>query len=177
MTTYDTEWNEVEDTSKGTVETVTKPLIASYVVTQEGEGEYVTIAEYDNDGKDVEWRWTVEPIGEWVFKQKNNHKWDKPPKPEVQSWWSKEQSYACTVEYQLYTPYTEEELQQQADEAAAQAEAKEEAQAQADMVAALPDAVAELAELAADNSTNIDDIADALAELSQLVAELAAANE
>lgn len=114
---YDTSWNEVTDVTGGTVEIKTKQLVATYNATTEGEGEYVTIKEYPNGGKDVEWQWTVEPEGEWVFKQKNHHKWTGPTPP-VQEWWNTNEAYDCTLEYGLFTPYTEGELEAQATEAA-----------------------------------------------------------
>lgn len=178
MTTYDKKWHEVDDTSQGTVETKTQDLLAVYTVTDEGVGEYVTVKEYDNGGKDVAWKWTKEPKGEWHFADAEGTEWTNPPQPTVEEWWSTEgqEAYPCQVTWDLFTPYTKKELKAIAEqEAQAQAEAEEQ-MAQADMVAALPDAVAELSELAADNTTDVEVLSDAIAELSTLVAEILESN-
>lgn len=178
MTTYDKNWHEVDDTSQGSVETKTQDLLAVYTVTDEGEGAYVTVKEYENGGKDVEWKWTKEPKGEWHFHDADGTEWANPPQPTIEEWWSTEgqEAYPCQVTWDLFTPYTKKELKQQAAEEAERKAAEEEAQAQAEMVAAIPDVVAELSELAADNSTDVEVLSDAIAELSTLVAEILESN-
>lgn len=178
MTTYDKDWKEVTDTSKGTVETQQQELFAIYTLTDEGEGSYVTVKEYDNGGKDVEWKWEREPAGEWHFFDGDSAEWPHPPLPPIEEWWAKDgsEAYPCMCEWDLYTPYTEDELKQQAEEKAEQQARAEELAAQQEMIAALPDAVAELSELAADNSVSVEDLGDAVAELSTLVAEILESN-
>lgn len=174
MTTYDKNWKEVTDTSQGSIVTKTQGLFAVYTITDEGEGSYVTVKEYDNGGKDVRWEWEREPQGEWHFYAEDETEWANPPLPPIEEWWSTDgsEAYPCEATWDLYTPYTKAELKQQAEEEAERKAAEEEAQAQAEMVAALPDAVAELSELAADNSTDVEVLSDAIAELSTLVADL-----
>lgn len=169
---FDSDWNQLTepDWALGYAEQKTLTLGASYVTETEGEGHYETVKEYPNGGKDVEWVWDTTPVGAWHFTRDGDEWADCPVPPE--KWWSKEQTYEQPFGYRLYTPYTEEELQERAEQEAAALAQAEEAQAQAEMVQALPDAVAELSELAADNTTNVEDIADALAELSALVSDL-----
>lgn len=175
MAAYDKDWQLIADTDGGKVERKTKALTAKYVITQDGVGEYVTVREYPGGGKDVEWQWTVEPAGEWRFVLGNGHEWTKPPKPEVEPWWSTSDRYECTAEWEEYTPYTEAELAEQAaEEAKAKAEA-EEAEYNRELMAALPDAVAELSEAVSDGGGEHSEISDAIAELSQVVSDLCAA--
>lgn len=174
MIIYDSKWNPIEepDLELGYVEPREQELFAAYTVTKEGEGEYVTIKEYDTGGKDVEWRWTVEPEGEWRFYGEDETEWANPPKPPIEDWWSQDEAYPCFVAWQLYTPYTDDELEKRAAEKAEQEQQEAEAKAQTEEMMALPDAVAELSELAANNETSAADLADAIADLSQLVSDL-----
>lgn len=156
MATYDSKWDLIEDPdlNKGSLETKSQELYALYTVTKEGVGEYVTIKEYDTGGEDVEWRWSEEPEGEWHFYDEEGTEWANPPKPAVEEWWSEAEANACTATWDLYTPYTAEELaeREQAAQEAAEAEAK--AQEQAELIAMLPDLLAEMSammmELSAD---------------------------
>lgn len=172
MTTYTDTWKEVADTSNGKVESMAVNLIAAYTITEEGEGDYVTIKEYDNGGKDVEFRWTKEPVGEWRFFTEDGKAWDNPPKPDIEEWWSTDNSYETYASWNLYTPYAEEELAQIKAEEEQRVKEEAEAQAIAEEQAALPDAMAELSELAATNQLSIEELSDAIAELSQLVNDI-----
>lgn len=175
---YDKDWHEVTDTSKGEVEEQIQTLFAAYTITDEGEGEYVTVKEYDSGGKDVEWQWTREPKGEWHFYTEEKE-WKNPPIPDVEEWWSTDgdEAYACQVRWNLYTPYTEEELAEiQAEQEQAEQE-QAEAEARAELMDSLPDAVADLSEYVSTNTASAEELADAVAELSQLVSDLVSANE
>lgn len=146
MTVYDKDFNEVadHDLEAGHLSLVSQDLIAAYTVTKEGVGEYVTVAEYDNGGKDVEWQWSIEPEGEWHFCDSEGTEWANPPKPEVEKWWDKAEVYPCRAEWQLYTPYTEQELAEIAEEQAKAEEEQAKAEEQAQLIAMLPDLLAEM---------------------------------
>lgn len=174
MTTYDNQWHEVTDTKRGTVETQEVELVATYEITDAGEGEYVTLKEYENGGKDVRWEWTKEPQGEWHFSTPGGEDWTNPPQPTAEEWWSTDgnEAYSCTVSYDLYTPYTDEEWQAFEEEREAREAQEQEAAEQAELVAALPDAVADLSEQVSTNALTNEEVMDALAELSQVVSDL-----
>lgn len=155
-------------------------VTATWAIDDAGTGDYVTIKEYpETGGKDVGWRWTVEPTGHWCWKRGKNTNWDDCPLEPDPAWEHEdflgkpyEAEYSYTLDYQLYQELTEQQVQEYAAEQAEQAQAEAEAKAQAEEMAALPDAVAELSEMAADNETSAADLADAIADLSQLVSDL-----
>lgn len=176
MKVYDADWQEVADTSKGTVAEQRKALVARYVTTVEGEGHYETVKTYPGGGSDVEWTWDTEPQGEWRFTLRNGHAWEHPAVPDIPEWWGQGEKHDCEAVWGLYTPYTDEELQEQEEAAQAAQEAAQEAQEQAELIAALPDAVADLSESVSGNAEANSALADAVAELSQLVSDLMEAN-
>lgn len=172
---FDSNWNELDsyDEDKGYVLTQEQPLFAAYIVEDEGEGDYEVVKEYDNGGKDVEWRWTRKPVGAWHFADGDGTEWAHPPKPPIEDSWDKAQVYACVATWDLYHDYTADELAQHEQE---KLEA-EEAQERQELINALPDAVVELGDLAADNSANVDQLTEAIFELAQIVSDLTEGTE
>lgn len=179
MAIYDKDWREVKDTTLGQVLTQQQPLMAGFVITDEGEGHESVVCEYPNGGRDVSWLWDREPVGEWRFFDESGAEWQNPPKPSIEPWWSTDDGgmYACYAEWDLYTPYSEEELAEIKRLEAEREREEELEQEQAELVAALPDAVLELGDLAADNSTNVEALTDAIMELAQIVSDLTEGTE
>lgn len=167
---FDSNWNELDsyDEDKGYVLTQEQPLFAAYIVEDEGEGDYVVVKEYDNGGKDVEWHWTREPAGAWHFADSDGTEWAHPPKPIVDEAWAITDVYPCTATWDLYKPYTDEELERRAEQ---KAEA-EEAAANQELINELPDAVAELSEQVSTNSIDTETLMEAIADLSQVVSDI-----
>lgn len=168
---FDNQWQEVTDTANGSIESKQQWLTAHYVFEKPEEGHYETIAEYPNGGKDVKWVVDSEAVGRWHYLDEAGNKFehgDIEPEPN----WSTAETYRKLYEWQVYTPYTAEEL---AAQAKAEAEAKaemEERRYRQELLDAVPDAVAELSEAVSDGGGEHSDYSDAIADLSQLVSDL-----
>lgn len=122
MNTFDKEMNFIEspDLEKGYLTEKTIELTWNYVLESEEEGHWEVVAEYpETGGKDVEWTVDVPEVGHWDAKYKDGkpvdmEHYDGEEQPD-ESW---DKTTVCTTPwtYQLYTPYTEEELEQIAAE-------------------------------------------------------------
>lgn len=168
----DADFNVLDDPDMdlGKTDYKTVDLVATYVVDVPEITEEYVIAEYPNGGRDVGTRVVQEGSGHWQY-ERDGALWEDCP-AEPAEWWSKNAPNMTQLYYQLYTPYTAEELaEKQAEREKIEAE-QAEREAAKEMQAALPDAVAELSELASDNATSVEDLANAIAELSQLVSDM-----
>lgn len=124
MNTFDKEMNLIEspDLEKGYLTIKTVELTWNYVLESEEEGHWEVIAEYpETGGKDVEWVVDVPEVGHWAAKYDggtlvNMEDYDGEERPDES--WDKTVVYTTPWTYQLYTPYTEEELEQIAAEKA-----------------------------------------------------------
>lgn len=122
MNTFNKEMNFIEspDLGKGHLTEKTIELTWNYVLESEEEGHWEVIAEYpDTGGKDVEWAIDVPEVGHWDAKYKDGkpvdmEHYDGDEQPDES--WDKTTVCTTTWTYQLYTPYTKEELEQIAAE-------------------------------------------------------------
>lgn len=118
MNTFDKEMNLIEspDLEKGYLTIETIELTWNYVLESEEDGHWEVIAEYpETGGKDVEWVVDVPEVGHWAAKYDsgtlvNMEDYDGEERPDES--WDKTVVYTTPWTYQLYTPYTEEELKQ-----------------------------------------------------------------
>lgn len=124
MNTFDKEMNFIEspDLEKGYLTKKTIELTWNYVLESEEEGHWEVIAEYpETGGKDVEWAIDVPEVGHWDAKYEDGapvdmEHYDGEEQPDES--WDKTTVYTTPWTYQLYTPYTSEELEQIAAEKA-----------------------------------------------------------
>lgn len=122
MNTFDKEMNLIESPNlqKGYLTIETVELTWNYVLESEEEGHWEVIAEYpETGGKDVEWVVDVPEVGHWAAKYDdgtlvNMEDYDGEERPDES--WDKTVVYTTPWTYQLYTPYTKEELEQIAAE-------------------------------------------------------------
>ena len=122
MNTFDKEMHLIEspDLEKGYLTIKTVELTWNYVLESEEEGHWKVIAEYpETGGKDVEWVVDVPEVGHWAAKYDdgtpvNMEDYDGEEQPDKS--WDKTVEYKKPWTYQLYTPYTAEELEQIAAE-------------------------------------------------------------
>lgn len=169
---FDDGWNAVEDPdpSKGELRQEGVAVECRYVVESDEVGHYQVIAEYENGGKDVEWVVDEPEVGGWRF-YRDDLEWPECPMTAPEDW-PHETPVTTSVEVVRWHEWTPEEAAA-AKAAREEAERKmQEAKDRADMIDALPDAVADLSEQVSTNATDSSDLADALAELSVLVSNL-----
>lgn len=185
MTEYlDENYNPIDppDLAQGSIKPESFSLAACYECDKEEVGHWVTIAEYPGGGKDVEWVLDEPEEGQWFYSRIEDDGcetfWnDAPLDVAGEDWWEKGQVYRYQSEqYQVYTPFTDEELKARAEEEAAAKEAAEEAQAAQEVLEATPDGLAELSEVVSTLETTNSDMLDAIAELSQLISDFMEAN-
>lgn len=179
MKTFDAQWNEVADpdADAGRLEPQTRPVTHRWVVDVAEKSHEEVVAEYPNGGKDVAIVVDAEEEGHWeTFLEDGTAvdfedaiPGDAPHGQDVPGY----------QQYLLYTPYTDDELEEiarrkaEAEELRAKAEEREAyleqaPQAQEDVM----DALAEVGEVAADNATSSEEVMDALTELAAIVAGL-----
>lgn len=92
-----------------------------YKTEVEGQGHYKTVCEYPNGGKDVEWVVDVPEKGHWEAFRSNDEPvdldiYDGEQIPE--DFWDKTEKYNTYWAYDIYIPYTDDELAQIAAEKA-----------------------------------------------------------
>lgn len=117
MNVFDNEMNYIEspDLDLGYLTIKTARLIWNYILESEEEGHYETIQEYPNGGKDVEWIVDVPEVGHWETKYEDGtlvdmEHYDGDEQPDES--WDHTVEYTTHWDYNLYTLYTSEELEQ-----------------------------------------------------------------
>lgn len=175
MTVFDESWNKVEnpDEAKGKIWSESVEVECRYVVDQEERGHFETVREYPNGGKDVEWKVDTPEAGGWRY-YRNGEEWSECPMA-VPDDWPHENVVVTTVGVGRWREYTSEELEAIAKNNAEAEKKLQESKDKADMIDALPDAVADLSEQVSSNATSNAELADALADLSMVVSNLAGA--
>lgn len=170
---FDEQWNMVDDpdTSKGEITYESVAVECRYVIDQEERGHYEVIREYPNGGKDVEWNVDTPEIGGWRY-YRNGSEWAECPIAAPDDW-PHENVVNTYVSVARWREYTVDELAEIAKNKAEAEKKLQEAKDKADMIDALPDAVADLSEQVSSNVTSNADLADALADLSMIVSNLA----
>lgn len=111
---YDAEFNVVDnpDLEKGYVETREMNVSHKWIVDSEEEGHYEVIQEYPNGGKDVEWVIDTPEVGHWETRNVDTDDIIDDYKGPIDNDWAHDIVTNDTFQYLLYTPYTEEELEQ-----------------------------------------------------------------
>lgn len=175
MVVFDESWNKVEnpDEAKGKIWSESVEVECRYVVNQEERGHFETVREYPNGGKDVEWKVDTPEVGGWRY-YRNGEEWSECPMA-VPDDWPHENVVRTTVGVGRWREYTSEELEAIAKKNAEAEKKLQESKDKADMIDALPDAVADLSEQVSSNATSNAELADALADLSMVVSNLAGA--
>lgn len=116
MNVFDKEMNPIEspDLSKGYLTNKAENITWSYVLESEQQGHYEVIMEYPNGGKDVEWVIDVPEVGHWEAKREDGSFVDLDvfDGQQYEDSWDKNDTYLTSWSYQIYIPYTEEELEQ-----------------------------------------------------------------
>lgn len=168
---FDEQWNMVEDpdTSKGEVRYESVAVECRYVVDQEERGHYEVIREYPTGGRDVEWKVDEPEVGGWRY-YRNGEEWSECPMTVPDDW--AHDDIKTYVSVARWREYTAEELEAIAKAKASREKEMQEAKYKADMIDALPDAVADLSEQVSSNVTSNAELADALADLSMVVSNL-----
>lgn len=168
---FDEHWNIVEDpdTSKGEIRYESVEVECRYVVDQEERGHYEVISEYPNGGKDVEWKVDVPEVGGWRYYREGSE-WSECPMTVPDDW--AHDDIKTYVSVARWREYTAEELEAIAKKNAEAEKKLQEAKDKADMIDALPDAVADLSEQVSSNATSNAELADAIADLSMVVSNL-----
>lgn len=156
------------DFNESKVVDVPAVVTARYETEAEPVVEEVTITEYPNGGRDVEYRTVRERVGSWVW-EKDGEPWEACPFEPLE-WWDIGERYTVHVTLSQVVPLTDDERAEiEADREAATAERD-----RAETIQLLPDAVAELSCLVDATTTSLDDVTEAIAELSQLVSDIIA---
>lgn len=170
---FDEQWNMVDDpdTSKGEIRYERVEVECRYVIDQEERGHYEVIREYHNGGKDVEWKVDTPEIGGWRY-YRNGAEWAECPM-EAPDDWPHENTVNTYISVARWREYTTEELAEVEKAKAAAEKELQDAKDKADMIDALPDAVADLSEQVSSNVTSNAELADAIADLSAVVSNLA----
>lgn len=173
VTAFDEQWNMIEDpdTSKGEIRHESVDVECRYVVDQKERGHYEVIREYPTGGKDVEWKIDTPEIGGWRY-YRNGAEWAECPIAAPDDW-PHENTVETYVNVARWREYTPEELAEITKKKAEEEEQLQEAKYKADMIDAVPDAVADLSEQVSSNATGNADLADAIADLSMVVSNLA----
>lgn len=169
---FDEQWNMVNDpdTSKGEIRYESVAVECRYEVDQEERGHFETVCEYPNGGKDVEWKVDAPEVGGWKY-YRNGEEWSECPMA-VPDDWPHENVVNTYVSVARWREYTAEELEAIAKKNDEAEKKLQEAKDKADMIDALPDAVADLSEQVSSNATSNADLADALADLSAVVSDI-----
>lgn len=171
VTAFDEQWNMVEypDTDKGEVTYESVAVECRYVIDQEEQGHYEVIHEYPNGGKDVEWKVDKPEVGGWKYYREGSE-WGECPTTVPDDW--PHDDVTMHVSVARWREYTAEELETIAKKNAEAEKKLQEAKDKANMIDALPDAVADLSEQVSTNATSNAELADALADLSAVVSDI-----
>ena len=117
MNVFDSNMNYIEspDLEKGYLTVETVKLVWNYILESEEEGHYITLIEYPNGGKDVDWVVDVPEVGHWETKYEDGtlvdmEHYDGDEQPDES--WDHTVEYTTCWDYNLYTLYTTEELEQ-----------------------------------------------------------------
>lgn len=117
MNVFDSNMNYIESPNleRGYLTRKTAKLTWNYILESEEEGHYITLAEYPNGGKDVEWIVDVPEVGHWETKYEDGtlvdmEHYDGDEQPDES--WDHTVEYATHWDYNLYTLYTSEELEE-----------------------------------------------------------------
>lgn len=111
---------ESPDYDKGRVQDETIDVTYEWIVDSPEEGEWVTVAEYPNGGKDQEWRVTKPEEGHWEVTDSEGNPVEHYDGI-IPDDWPHEEIHKDRWTFQRYIAYTDEELSQIA-EAKAEAE-------------------------------------------------------
>lgn len=168
---FDEQWNMVEDpdTDKGEVTYESVAVECRYVIDQEERGHYEVIREYPTGGKDVEWKIDSPEVGGWKYYREGSE-WSECPTTVPDDW--PHDDVTMHVDVARWREYTAEELAEVAKKKIEAEEKLQDARSKAELIDALPDAVADLSEQVSDNVTGNADLADALADLSAVVSDI-----
>lgn len=168
---FDEQWNMVEDpdTSKGEIRYESVEVECRYVVDQKERGHYEVIREYPTGGKDVEWKIDSPEVGGWKYYREGSE-WSECPTAVPDDW--PHDNVTMHVNVARWREYTAEELAEVAKKKIEAEEKLQDARSKAELIDALPDAVADLSEQVSDNVTSNADLADALADLSAVVSDI-----
>lgn len=171
VTAFDEQWNMVKDpdTDKGEVTYESVAVECRYVIDQEEQGHYEVIHEYPNGGKDVEWKVDKPEVGGWKYYREGSE-WGECPTTVPDDW--PHDDVTMHVSVARWREYTAEELEAIAKKNAEAEKKLQEAKDKANMIDALPDAVADLSEQVSTNATSNAELADALADLSAVVSDI-----
>lgn len=169
---FDEQWNMVDDpdTSKGEIRYESVEVECRYVVDQKERGHYEVIREYPEGGKDVEWKIDTPEIGGWRY-YRNGAEWAECPITAPDDW-PHENTVRTYINVARLREYTPEELETIAKAKESREKEMQEAKDKADMIDALPDAVADMSDQVSSNATSNAELADALADLSMVVSNL-----
>lgn len=172
---FDDNWNKVEDPdeAKGEIRIENVEIECRYVIDNEEVGHFETIREYPSGGKDVEWKVDKPEVGGWHY-FRDGAEWVECPIT-VPDDSPRENVVSKTIGVARWREYTAEELAEIAKKNAEAEKKLQESKDKADMIDALPDAVADLSEQVSSNATSNADLADAIADLSMVVSNLAGA--
>lgn len=168
---FDEQWKMVEDpdTSKGEIRYESVEVECRYVIDQEEQGHYEVIREYPTGGKDVEWKIDSPEVGGWKYYREGSE-WSECPTTVPDDW--PHDNVTMHVNVARWREYTAEELAEVAKKKIEAEEKLQDARSKAELIDALPDAVADLSEQVSDNVTSNADLADALADLSAVVSDI-----
>lgn len=174
VTAFDEQWNMVKDpdTDKGEVTYESVAVECRYVIDQEEQGHYEVIHEYPNGGKDVEWKVDKPEVGGWKYYREGSE-WTECPMTVPDDW--PHDDVTTYVSVARWREYTVDELDEIAKKKAEAEKKLHDAMDKADMIDALPDAVANLSEQVSSNATSNAYLADAIADLSMVVSNIAGA--
>lgn len=171
MAAFDESWNKVEnpDEAKGKIWSESVEVECRYVVDQEERGHYEVIREYPTGGKDVEWKIDSPEVGGWKYYREGSE-WSECPTTVPDDW--PHDDVTMHVNVARWREYTAEELAEIAKKKIEAEEKLQDARSKAELIDALPDAVADLSKQVSDNVTSNADLADALADLSAVVSDI-----
>lgn len=117
MNVFDSNMNYIESPNleREYLTRKTAKLTWNYILESEEEGHYITLVEYPNGGKDVDWVVDVPEVGHWETRYEDGtlvdmEHYDGDEQPDES--WDHTVEYTTYWDYNLYTLYTEEELEQ-----------------------------------------------------------------
>lgn len=123
MAVFDKNGNYIEspDLELGRLVEKVETLTWNYILESEEQGHYITLVEYPNGGKDVDWVVDVPEVGHWEAHDESGklvdlEHYDSDVKPDRS--WDHTWTYEYPWLYYMYESYTEEELAQIAAEKA-----------------------------------------------------------
>ena len=125
MVIYDESGSKLDwfDESLGRVNIMSKKVLHKYIVDEEEQGYYETIAEYpETGGKDVEWVVDAKESGHWETVDASTEMPIEDFDGIIAEDWPKDQTIEDVWEYGVYHKYTDEELAEEANKNAQQKE-------------------------------------------------------